>query len=84
MRKLFASTALALTLGLGFASLGDVQAAAECKSDGDCAPGTYCIVASTPHVCKAPQAAGATCKRDAVCASKKCEIPAGKEAGVCK
>jgi hypothetical protein len=84
MRKWFASTMLVLTLGLGFTSLGEVQAAAECKGDGDCAAGTYCILALTPHVCKAPQAAGAACKRDVVCASKKCEIPAGKEAGVCK
>ena len=84
MKKIFAPITLVFALGLGFTSLGDVQAAAECKSDGDCAAGTYCILALTPHVCKAPQEAGASCKRDVVCASKKCDIPAGKEAGVCK
>ena len=84
VKKFFAPITLVLTLGVGFSSLGDVQAAAECKSDGDCAAGTYCILALTPHVCKAPQEAGASCKRDVVCASKKCDIPAGKEAGVCK
>jgi hypothetical protein len=59
-------------------------AAEECKDDKDCQNGTVCILALTPHQCKAPQAAGAACKRDAVCESKKCEIPAGKEVGACK
>jgi hypothetical protein len=27
---------------------------------------------------------GSACKRDVVCESKSCDIPAGKEAGVCK
>jgi Dickkopf-like protein len=84
IKRLFTSVALTLTLGLAFGSLGVVQAAAECKSDADCKAGTFCILAATPHVCKAPQAAGAACKRDVVCASKKCDIPAGKEAGACK
>jgi hypothetical protein len=84
MNKWLAPLTFALVLGFGFASLGDVRAAAECKSDGDCASGTFCILAATPHVCKAPQAAGASCKRDVVCASKKCEIAAGQELGACK
>jgi hypothetical protein len=84
VKKWLAPITFALALGLGFTSLGEVQAAGECKSDSDCAAGTYCILALTPPVCKAPQAAGAPCKRDVVCASKKCDIPAGKEAGACK
>ncbi len=56
----------------------------ECKDDKDCKDGNVCILALTPHICKAPQEAGAACKRDAVCASKKCEIPEGKEIGACK
>ncbi len=59
-------------------------AAEECKTDKDCKNGEICILALTPPVCKAPQAAGAACKRDVVCASNKCEIPAGKDVGVCK
>ncbi|MEI6415064.1 MAG: Dickkopf N-terminal cysteine-rich domain-containing protein [Pseudomonadota bacterium] len=59
-------------------------AADECSADKDCKDGKVCVLALTPHVCKAPQAAGATCKRDVVCASKKCDIPAGKDAGTCK
>ncbi len=65
-------------------SVSSLSFAAECKEDKDCKDGTVCIMAVTPHECKAPQAAGAACKRDAVCASKKCDIPAGKDAGVCK
>lgn len=59
-------------------------AADECKVDADCKDGKVCILAVTPHACKAPQPAGAACKRDAVCASKKCDIPDGKDAGTCK
>jgi len=59
-------------------------AADECQGDKDCKDGNVCVLAVTPHVCKAPQAAGAACKRDAVCVSKKCDIPEGKEAGICK
>ena len=59
-------------------------AADECKGDEDCKDGKVCILALKPPVCKEPQAAGAACKRDAVCASKKCEIPDGKDAGSCK
>jgi hypothetical protein len=58
--------------------------AGECQSDSDCKNGDVCVLAVTPHVCKPPQAAGAPCKRDAVCISKKCDIPAGKDAGTCK
>lgn len=59
-------------------------AADECKSDADCKDGKLCILALKPPVCKAPQPAGAPCKRDVVCASKKCEIPTGKDTGACK
>jgi len=59
-------------------------AAEECKSDKDCKDGEVCILALNPPVCKPPQPAGEPCKRDVVCASKKCDIPAGKDVGVCK
>jgi hypothetical protein len=59
-------------------------AAEECKSDADCKDGKVCILALTPPQCKPPQPAGEPCKRDVVCASKKCDIPAGKDMGVCK
>ncbi|CAK0768018.1 Dickkopf_N domain-containing protein [Gammaproteobacteria bacterium] len=66
-------------------SLAQVSFAAdECQSDKDCKDGKLCILAATPHVCKAPQPTGAICKRDAVCASGKCDIPAGKDVGACK
>ncbi|MEQ1705690.1 MAG: Dickkopf N-terminal cysteine-rich domain-containing protein [Rickettsiales bacterium] len=65
-------------------SLSSLSFANECKEDKDCKDGKVCIMAVTPHVCKEPQAAGAACKRDAVCASKKCDIPSGKDAGTCK
>ena len=80
MKKLFAPLAVAFALGLVFSSMEEVSAAEECKSDTDCKAGTYCILALTPHVCKAPMEAGAACKRDVVCASKKCDMAAG----VCK
>ena len=78
---------LVLLSALLLAALGLAQrvaAAEECKSDADCKGGTVCILALTPHVCKPPQPAGAACKRDVVCASKKCEIPTGKDVGACK
>lgn len=78
--KILLSAAMALSLSLS----SQVSAADECKDDKDCKNGEVCVLAATPPVCKAPQAAGAACKRDVVCASKKCEIPAGKDAGVCK
>jgi hypothetical protein len=85
MKRFLAPITLTFALGLFLVSLGEVQGADdECKSDSDCKAGTFCILALKPHVCKAPQAAGAACKRDVVCASKKCDIPAGKEGGVCK
>ncbi len=59
-------------------------AAGECQKDSDCTGGDVCILAATPHVCKPPQPAGAPCKRDAVCVSKKCAIPAGKDVGICQ
>ena len=80
LNKILLSTAMILSLTL----ITSAAFANECKTDVDCKDGTVCVMALTPHQCKAPQAAGATCKRDAVCISKKCEIPAGKDAGVCK
>jgi Dickkopf N-terminal cysteine-rich region len=81
LRKFLLSTAMILSLSLiSSASF----AADECKADADCKVGNVCILAVTPHVCKPPQAAGAACKRDVVCASKKCDIPAGQKVGVCK
>jgi len=88
LKKLFAVALVVVAVGLArvvpLTTSGEAQAAAECKDDADCKAGTFCILALTPHVCKPPMEAGASCKRDVVCASKKCEIPAGKEAGVCK
>jgi C4-dicarboxylate transporter len=89
LRKMFASVAVVLAAGALFASpltpIGEAHAAdKECKADADCGEGMFCIVALTPHVCKAPMPTGSACKRDVVCQSKKCDIPAGKEAGVCK
>ena len=80
LNKFLFSAALIASLSLSSISF----AADECKEDKDCKDGNVCIMAVTPHVCKAPQAAGAACKRDAVCASKKCDIPEGKDAGTCK
>lgn len=66
-------------------SLAQLSVAADlCKEDKDCKNGEVCILALNPPACKPPQEAGAACKRDVVCASKKCEIPAGKDVGVCK
>jgi hypothetical protein len=59
-------------------------AADECKSDADCKQGTICVLVLNPHVCKPPQAPGSACVRDAGCASKKCDVPAGKSVGACK
>lgn len=56
----------------------------ECMADGDCKDGMICSTMASPHVCKPPKAAGEACKRDAACASKKCEMADGKDAGVCK
>ena len=80
LKKLLLPAALLTTLFSAHTAL----AADECKSDGDCKDGKVCILALNPHVCKPPQPAGAACKRDVVCASKKCEIPAGKDVGACK
>jgi hypothetical protein len=78
--RFIASMMLLTTLCLSPVAL----AADECKGDGDCKDGKVCILAVNPHVCKAPQPAGAPCKRDVVCASKKCDIPKGKDVGACK
>jgi hypothetical protein len=80
-KKLLVSMALVASVT---ASQVAFAADVECKDDKDCKGGMICVLALTPHVCKAPQPAGATCKRDVVCASKKCEIPAGKDVGACK
>jgi hypothetical protein len=72
--------AMILSVSLAQVSFAEDQ----CKEDKDCKNGEVCILALTPPVCKPPQAAGAPCKRDVVCASKKCDIPTGKEAGICK
>jgi hypothetical protein len=89
LRKVLAPLAVVLAAAFTYLSpltqVSEAQAAdKECKADSDCAAGTYCILALNPHVCKAPMPAGASCKRDVVCESKKCEIPAGKEVGACK
>jgi hypothetical protein len=84
LKKVLFSTAMIVSLCLAQASFSADSAKDECKADKDCKDGKVCILVVTPHVCKAPQAAGAACKRDAVCISKKCEIPAGKDVGVCK
>lgn len=75
--------AMAMTVSMSLFSHATF-AAEECKDDKDCKDGTVCIMALTPHECKAPQPAGAACKRDTVCESKKCDIPSGKEVGACK
>jgi hypothetical protein len=79
-KKLLLPTTLLAALLLSQAAF----AADECKSDGDCKDGKLCILAATPHVCKPPQPAGAACKRDVVCVSKKCDMTKGKDVGVCK
>jgi len=80
LKKIFVCVTFFSALGLAQASFAED----ECTSDDGCKDGKVCILAVTPHVCKSPQATGAACKRDVVCASKKCEIPAGKEVGSCK
>ena len=80
LKKMFVSMTLFAALGLAQTA----SAADECKADSDCKDGKVCVLALTPHVCKPPQPAGAACKRDVVCASKKCEIPSGKDVGMCK
>lgn len=72
-----------LVLSLYAFSQGSM-AADPCKEDKDCKQGEVCILALNPPACKPPQAAGAACKRDVVCASGKCDIPAGKDVGACK
>jgi Dickkopf N-terminal cysteine-rich region len=80
LKKLIVSA----TLLVGLALAQSAAAEDTCKADSDCKDGKVCILVAKPPVCKPPQPAGATCKRDVVCASKKCEIPAGKEVGACK
>lgn len=83
LKKVLLSLAMAAAVSFAQVSFA-ADAKNECEADKDCKDGKVCVLAVTPHVCKAPQAAGAPCKRDAVCASKKCDIPTGKDAGVCK
>jgi hypothetical protein len=75
---------LAMIVAMSMLSQSSFAAADQCKVDKDCKDGNVCVLALTPHVCKPPQAAGAPCVRDAVCASKKCDWPEGKEKGTCK
>ena len=79
--KFLFSAALIATI-----SVSSISFAADdlCKEDKDCKDGKVCVLALNPPACKEPQAAGASCKRDAVCISKKCDIPAGKDVGSCK
>jgi Cys-rich repeat protein len=79
-KKLLLPTAVIASMSLSQLSF----AAEQCKSDKDCKEGQVCILALNPPVCKPPQPAGEPCKRDVVCASKKCEIPSGKDVGICK
>lgn len=79
LERLIVPMAVIASMAMSHAS----YAAAECKSDKDCKDGQVCILALTPPVCKPPQPAGQPCKRDVVCASKKCDIPAGKDVGAC-
>ncbi len=83
-KKLLLPLAMIAAISLSQISFAADAAKDECQADKDCKDGKVCILALTPHACKAPQAAGAACKRDAVCISKKCDIPAGKDAGACK
>ena len=79
LKTLIASmaTLVLLTSSLAFAD-------ATCSKDEDCKGAEVCILALKPPVCKPPQPAGKPCKRDKVCASGKCELAGGKEAGTCK
>jgi hypothetical protein len=81
-KKLLLSAAVMVSMSL--VSQASFAAGDECKVDKDCGEGKVCVLALTPHQCKAPQAAGAPCVRDAVCASKKCDWPEGKDKGTCK
>lgn len=82
MKNALLTLAVLLTVSLASQS----TFAKECKKDDDCdaAKKEVCILAMTPPQCKPPQDKGAACKRDKVCKSGKCDIPAGKDAGVCK
>ena len=83
-KKLLLSMAMIVAMSLSQVSFAADAAKDECQADKDCKDGKVCVLAVTPHICKAPQPAGAACKRDAVCISKKCDIPAGKDVGACK
>ncbi len=91
-KKLLLSMAIALSMSLAmqlsFAAdtAKDAPDAAkdECQADKDCKDGKVCILVLIPHACKAPQPAGSNCKRNVVCASKKCDMTSGKDYGTCK
>ena len=83
-KKLLSAVGLILTCGFARLSSGEEEAATPtCAADADCVVGQYCILALDPPVCKPPQPDGAACKRDVVCASSHCDIPADATAGVC-
>lgn len=84
LKKFLLPLAMVAAMSLSQVSFASDAAKDECKADKDCKDGNLCILAVNPHVCKPPQAVGAACKRDAICISKKCDIPAGKDVGVCK
>ncbi|MEO5341452.1 MAG: hypothetical protein H7837_13210 [Magnetococcus sp. MYC-9] len=87
MLKKLVFLAMATVLA-GSAFADDVKCGADpAKPDAECGAGTVCILVLNPPVCKPPLAAGQPCKRDKVCASNKCERPAGAkpdDKGVCK
>ncbi|MBF0426273.1 MAG: hypothetical protein HQL66_10710 [Magnetococcales bacterium] len=77
-----------VALFAGAASANDVKCGANAANpDAECGPGTVCILAMTPPVCKPTLAVGQPCVRDKVCQSNKCEKAAGAkptDKGVCK
>jgi hypothetical protein len=84
VKKIVAAILAAASLVVVSPQTRPAQAAEkECQADADCGKGLFCILAVSPHVCKAPQAAGAKCVRDAVCASGKCDMSKGKP-GACQ
>jgi hypothetical protein len=89
---MFKKSLLFVTATVAMFAFAQVSFAADVKCgasktdpDAECAASkTVCILAMDPPVCKAPLEAGKACKRDKVCASNKCEKPAGADKGVCK
>ena len=84
--KLLLSMAMIVSMAfLAQESFGaDIKCGASATDpDAECAKGTVCILAMEPPVCKPPLEKGKACKRDKVCASNKCEKPAGADKGTC-